>query len=88
MFEPILRRHGLHYGQPGVNLASLDHVIWFHRPVRIDDWVLVDLNSPSASGARGLGLAEMYSQDGTLVATVGQEGMVRTSDEVTRSTQP
>ena len=54
--------------------------MWFHRPVRVDDWVLYTQDSPSASGGRGLGLGRMFSADGTLVATVAQEGMVRVPD--------
>jgi acyl-CoA thioesterase-2 len=51
--------------------------MWFHRPVQADQWTLYDQESPSASGGRGLGLGRMYAADGTLVATVAQEGMVR-----------
>ena len=57
--------------------ASLDHTIWFHRPFRADEWWLYDQVSPSASGGRGLALARVFTQDGTLVATVAQEGLIR-----------
>ncbi|PWN03678.1 acyl-CoA thioesterase II [Nocardioides silvaticus] len=60
-----------------VQMASLDHTIWFHRPFRADEWWLYDQWSPSASGARGLSLGRVYTQDGTLVATVAQEGLIR-----------
>ncbi|WP_228386613.1 acyl-CoA thioesterase [Ornithinicoccus halotolerans] len=77
LLEAILRRHGLCWGDPRLRPASLDHAMWFHRPVRTDDWVLYHQYSPSAQGGRGLGQGLMYAADGTLVATVGQEGMVR-----------
>ncbi|GLY33108.1 acyl-CoA thioesterase II [Kineosporia sp. NBRC 101731] len=77
VLEPTLRAHGLAWTTPGMKTASLDHAMWFHRPVTFDDWFLFVEESPSASGARGLGLARIYSTDGTLVATVGQEGMFR-----------
>ncbi|MDO5738931.1 MAG: acyl-CoA thioesterase II [Ornithinimicrobium sp.] len=77
LLEPILRRHGISWGDPRLRPASLDHSMWFHRPARVDDWVLYTQSSPSAQSGRGLGLGQMYAQDGTLLATVGQEGMVR-----------
>jgi acyl-CoA thioesterase-2 len=67
--------HGLSYG-PGMVAASLDHAMWFHRPVRADDWVLYDQISPSASGARGFALGRIFSSDG-LAATTAQEGLIR-----------
>ncbi|WP_435769206.1 acyl-CoA thioesterase [Nocardioides sp. SYSU DS0651] len=60
-----------------VQMASLDHTIWFHRPFRADEWWLYDQWSPSAVGARGLALGRIFTQDGTLVATVAQEGLIR-----------
>jgi len=60
-----------------VQMASLDHTIWFHRPFKVDEWWLYDQWSPSASGARGLALGHVYTPDGTLVATVAQEGLIR-----------
>ena len=59
--------------------ASLDHSVWFHRPVRADEWVLFDLRSPTIGGSRGVARGEMY-QDGALVATVAQEGLLRLRD--------
>lgn len=69
--------HDQYIGSPNVRPASLDHTIWFHRPLRADQWLLYDQTSPSASGARGLSTARVFSQDGALVATVAQEGLIR-----------
>ena len=77
VLEPVLRRHGLAWGAPGMSVASLDHAMWWHRPARADEWVLYVLHSPSASGARGLSTGRMYDREGRLLATVAQEGMVR-----------
>ena len=60
-----------------VQMASLDHTIWFHRPFRANEWWLYDQTSPSATGGRGLALARVFTQDGRLVATVAQEGLIR-----------
>jgi acyl-CoA thioesterase-2 len=69
--------HDVTIADPRLQPASLDHSIWFHRPFRADEWWLYDQWSPSASGARGLALARVFTQDGTLVATVAQEGLIR-----------
>lgn len=69
--------HGVLISSPKVQPASLDHVVWFHRPFRVDEWLLYDQTSPSASGARGLSTAKVFTQDGTLVASVAQEGLIR-----------
>jgi acyl-CoA thioesterase-2 len=69
--------HGELISSPRVQPASLDHTIWFHRPIQADQWLLYDQTSPSASGARGLSTARVFSEDGTLVATVAQEGLIR-----------
>ena len=79
MLEPVLRRHGVPWAHPGLKAASLDHAMWWHRPARADEWLLFVQSSPSASGARGLGQGLLFARDGALVATVAQEGMVRTS---------
>jgi acyl-CoA thioesterase II len=69
--------HGVPVTSPAVQSASLDHTIWFHRPFRADEWLLYDQISPSASGARGLALGRLFAEDGRLVATVAQEGLIR-----------
>jgi acyl-CoA thioesterase-2 len=81
LLEPVIRRHGLTWTDPRLRPASLDHAMWFHRPVRIDEWVLYTSTSPSASGGRGLGVGRMFAADGRLVATVAQEGMVRVKEQ-------
>ncbi|MDF8265381.1 acyl-CoA thioesterase [Luteipulveratus flavus] len=80
LLESVLRRHRLSWADPRIRAASLDHAMWFHRPPRADDWVLYQQESPSASGGRGLGIGKMFAADGTLVATVAQEGMVRVKE--------
>ena len=57
--------------------ASLDHALWFHRPFRADEWLLYAQDSPSASGARGFSRGLIFAKDGTLVASVAQEGLIR-----------
>lgn len=75
--------HGVTIADPRLQPASLDHTVWFHRPFRADEWWLYDQTSPSASGARGLALARVFTQDGRLVATVAQEGLIRLRDRDT-----
>jgi acyl-CoA thioesterase-2 len=58
-------------------MASLDHAMWFHRALRVDDWLLYDMRSPSAFGARGFAQAGVFARDGRLVATIAQEGLAR-----------
>jgi acyl-CoA thioesterase II len=69
--------HGVRFGIPGMQMASLDHTVWFHRPFRADRWWLYDQVSPTAVGGRGLATARVFTEDGTLVATVAQEGLIR-----------
>ena len=68
--------HGISYYQPGVQMASLDHALWFHRPFRVDDWLLYSIDSPSAQDARGLARGQIFDMQGRLVASTAQEGMV------------
>jgi len=77
LLEPIYRRHGLAWSHPGLMVASLDHAMWFHRPTRVDEWLLYVQDSPNARGARGLSLGKIFNRQGELVATVAQEGLVR-----------
>jgi acyl-CoA thioesterase-2 len=77
ILESALRAHGLAWGDPRLRPASLDHAMWFHRPVPADDWILYATESPSAHGGRGLGIGRMFTAEGVHAATVGQEGMIR-----------
>lgn len=77
MLEPVLRRGGLSWQTSGLSMASLDHAMWWHRDVAVDEWLLFVQYSPSAQGGRGLGGARVYQADGTLVASMAQEGMIR-----------
>jgi len=77
LLEPIYRRHGVAFVTPGLKVASLDHAMWWHRPARVDEWLLYVQESPNAVGGRGLSLGRIYDRAGTLVASVAQEGMVR-----------
>lgn len=77
ILESIYRRHGIAWSHPGLKSASLDHAMWFHRPARVDQWMLYVQESPSAQGGRGLALGKIFSSRGELLATVAQEGMVR-----------
>ena len=69
--------HGISYLQPNVQMASLDHAMWFHRPVRVDEWLLYSCDSPSAQNARGLSRGMIFTATGTLVASTAQEGLLR-----------
>jgi len=77
MLEPALRRGGLSWQSPGLSIASLDHAMWWHRDVAVDEWLLYVQYAPSAQGGRGLGAVRVYSADGALVASIAQEGMIR-----------
>ena len=77
MLEPVLRAAGLSWASPGLSIASLDHAMWWHRDVWVDDWLLYVQSSPSGQGGRGLGAARVFRRDGALVASIAQEGMVR-----------
>jgi acyl-CoA thioesterase II len=69
--------HGISYYQPNVQMASLDHALWFHRPFRADEWLLYSIDSPSAQGGRGLARGLIYDRNGKLVASTAQEGLIR-----------
>ena len=71
-----MQPHGVSWMTPGMQVASLDHAMWFHRPFRMDRWILYDIHSPSTAGSRGL-VHGRFFQDGVLVASAMQEGLVR-----------
>lgn len=77
LLDTALIAHGRMLFDPELMLASLDHAMWFHRPVRADDWLLYTMDSPAANGARAFCRGSIYTPDGVLVASVAQEGMVR-----------
>ena len=72
-----LQPHGRSFRETGIMAASLDHSIWFHRPFRIDEWLLYSVDSPIAYGARGFARGQFFTRDGVLVASVAQEGVLR-----------
>lgn len=80
LLEPIARQHGIPWATVGLRVASLDHAMWFHRPFRTDDWLLYELESPTAQGGRGLTHGRFYDRTGSLVASVSQECMIRMPD--------
>jgi acyl-CoA thioesterase-2 len=69
--------HGVSWLVPGIQVASVDHVMWFHRSFRFDDWLLYVVDSPSASGGRGLVRGQFFDRAGRLVASCAQEGLIR-----------
>jgi acyl-CoA thioesterase-2 len=77
LLDTSLYAHGTTIFDPEIQVASLDHAMWFHRPCKLDDWLLYTQDSPSASGARGLTRGSLLTRDGTLVASVAQEGLIR-----------
>ena len=77
LLDTATRPHAVSFMQDNVQVASLDHAMWFHRPFRADEWLLYDQDSPSASGARGFNRGLIYNQSGELVASTTQEGLVR-----------
>jgi acyl-CoA thioesterase-2 len=79
LLDTVLLRHGLSWADGHTTGASLDHAMWFHRPFRADRWLLYAQDSPVAAGARGLARGEVFTQDGDLVVSVVQEGLIRTS---------
>ena len=78
LLDSVLRRHGLTWTDGQTTGASLDHAMWFHRPFRADRWLLYDQESPTAAGARGLAWGHVFTDEGELVVSVVQEGLVRT----------
>ncbi|MGB1015148.1 MAG: acyl-CoA thioesterase II [Nannocystaceae bacterium] len=83
-----MQPHGVSWRTPGMQVASLDHAMWFHRPFRIDEWMLYMIDSPSASHARGLARGRVFTRDGRLVATTAQEGLIRQWPESAEPAEP
>ncbi|WP_133492488.1 MULTISPECIES: acyl-CoA thioesterase II [Alcanivorax] len=72
-----MQPHGMTFWQSDIQCASIDHAMWFYDDFQVDEWLLYDCQSPGAAGARGLTFGAIYRQDGTLVASVAQEGLMR-----------
>ncbi|MFS8111883.1 acyl-CoA thioesterase II [Rhizobium jaguaris] len=77
LIDAALHAHGTSVFDPALQVASLDHAMWFHRPFKLDDWLLYTQDSPSASGARGLARGSLFTRSGVLIASVAQEGLIR-----------
>jgi len=77
LLDTSLLPHAIGWFDDRVQIASLDHAMWFHRPFRADQWLLYVQDSPSASGARGFNRGLIYTADGKLVASVAQEALIR-----------
>ncbi|MFD5600523.1 acyl-CoA thioesterase [Leucobacter sp. NPDC058333] len=81
LLEPVARMHGIPWATPGMRAASLDHAMWFHRPFRVDEWLLYELDSPTAQGGRGLAHGRFFDRSGNHVASVTQESMIRLPEQ-------
>ena len=80
LLSTALLPHGKSWFQRDMGVASLDHALWFHRPLQADDWLLYVMDAPSSQGARGMSRGLIYQRDGSLVATVAQESLMRRLD--------
>ncbi len=81
LLATALLPHALSIRTPGLQVATLDHAVWFHRPFRADEWLLIAMDSPAAYGARGFARASVFTRDGRLVASLAQEGLTRVRAE-------
>ncbi|SOC43287.1 (3S)-malyl-CoA thioesterase [Rhizobium subbaraonis] len=77
LLDTALFGHGTSVFDPALQVASLDHAMWFHRPFDLDDWILYAQDSPSASGGRGMTRGSLFSRSGAMIASVAQEGLIR-----------
>jgi acyl-CoA thioesterase-2 len=77
LLDAALYAHGTSIFDQNLQVASLDHAMWFHRPCKLDDWLLYAQDSPSASGARGIARGSLFTRSGVLSASVAQEGLIR-----------
>jgi acyl-CoA thioesterase-2 len=77
LLSACLLPHGITWLHREMQIASIDHAMWFHRPLRIDDWLLHVMDSPSASSGRGLARGRVFTREGVLVASTAQEGLIR-----------
>ncbi len=77
VLDSIITTHGLSWGYDRIFAATVNHSVWFHRPIRFDEWVLYSTSSPVAADSRGLGTGHFFDQSGQMVATVVQEGIIK-----------
>jgi acyl-CoA thioesterase II len=77
LLATAVQPHGIGIRDPRLQAATLDHTVWFHRPFRMDEWLLYTMDSPVAAGARGFARGSVFTADGRLVASVAQEGLLR-----------
>ena len=77
VLDSIITTHGLSWGYDRIFAATVNHSVWFHRPIRFDEWVLYSTTSPVAAGSRGLGTGHFFDQSGQILATVVQEGIIK-----------
>ena len=77
LIDTAMMQHGISLLTAKLAIASIDHAMWFHREARVDEWLLYSTDSPSASGARGFTRGSIFAQDGRLLASVAQEGLIR-----------
>ena len=80
-----LRPHGINYSNPNLIAASLDHALWIHRNVDVNDWIYYDLTGPTATGGRGLNFGRFYDREGQLIASSAQEGLIRMRDNMQKN---
>lgn len=81
LLRTAVQPHGVPFPSAKLRMASIDHAMWLHRPMRVDEWLLYSIDSPSAFGARGLSRGSIFSRDGRLVASVAQEGLIRMRED-------
>jgi acyl-CoA thioesterase-2 len=77
LLDTALFAHGRSVFDTTLQVASLDHAMWFHRPFAFDDWMLYTMDSPNSNGARGFSRGSLFARDGRLIASVAQEGLIR-----------
>src|SRR6476620_2321435 len=77
LLDSIITTHGLSWGHDRIFAVTMNHSVWFHRPIRFDDWVLYSTSSPVAADSRGLGTGHFFNRTGQIVATVVQEGIIK-----------
>ena len=77
LLDTSLYAHGTSIFDQNLQVASIDHAMWFHRPAAFEDWLLYTQDSPSASGARGMTRGKLFTRSGQLIASMAQEGLIR-----------